>query len=110
VSVDFFVRFLPRVTTTFLTGALGAFGDLTTGSASCEGGSSTVGVSVAGAVANLFGSSSSLKRKQKVESFTQVDRKKEYMKIAAEHSRVQEVEKLYFSLWRRDLPDHSRMR
>jgi hypothetical protein len=60
---------------TFLTGALGAFGDLTTRSASCEGGSSIAGVSVA--AANLFGSSSSLKRKQKVESFTQVDRKKE---------------------------------
>jgi hypothetical protein len=61
--------------TTFLIGALGAFGDLTTGSASCEGGSSITGVSVGGAAANLFGSSSSLKRKQNVESFTQVDRK-----------------------------------
>jgi hypothetical protein len=63
--------------TTFLTGALGALGDLTTRSASCEGGSSIVGVSVAAAAANLFGSFLSLKRKQKVESFTQVDRKKE---------------------------------
>jgi hypothetical protein len=61
--------------TTFLTGALGAFGDVTTGSTSCEGGSSITGVSVAGAAANLFGSSSSLRRKQKVESITQVNRK-----------------------------------
>jgi hypothetical protein len=44
---------------------------------SCEGGSSITGVSVAGAATNLFGSSSSLKRKQKVESFTQVDTKQE---------------------------------
>jgi hypothetical protein len=43
---------------TFLTGALGAFGDFTTGSTSCEGGSSVTGVSVIVAVAaNLFGSS-----------------------------------------------------
>jgi hypothetical protein len=61
----------------FLTGALGAFGDFTVGSASCEGGSSIAGVSLAGAAAaNLFGFSSSLKRKQKVEPFIQVDRKK----------------------------------
>jgi hypothetical protein len=86
-SVDFFTCLEPRVATTFLTGALGAFGDFTTGSTSYEGDSSTAGVSVAGAVAaNLFGSSSSLKRKQKVESFIQVDRKKEHMKTAAKHS------------------------
>jgi hypothetical protein len=60
----------------FLTGALGAFGDFTAGSASCEGGSSIAGVSVAGAAANLFGFSSSLKRKEKVEPFIQVNRKK----------------------------------
>jgi hypothetical protein len=77
-SVDFFSRLEPRVATTFLTGALGAFGDFTARSTSCDGGSSIAGVSVAGAAAaNLFGSSSSLKRKQKVESFIQVDRKKE---------------------------------
>jgi hypothetical protein len=76
-SVDFFARLEPRVATIFLTGALGAFGDFTTGSTSCEGGSSIAGVSVAGvAAANLFGFSSSLKRKQKVEPFIQVDRKK----------------------------------
>jgi hypothetical protein len=28
------------------------------------------------------------------------------MKTAAKHSRVQEVEKLYFFLWHRGLPDH----
>jgi hypothetical protein len=62
---------------TFLTGAFGAFGDFTTGSTSCEGGLSVTEVSVTGAVAaNLFGSSSSLKRKQKVEYSVQVNRKK----------------------------------
>jgi hypothetical protein len=76
-SVDFFTRLEPRVATIFLTGALGAFGDFTARSTSCEGGSSIAGVSVAGAAAaNLFGFSSSLKRKQKVEQFIQVDRKK----------------------------------
>jgi hypothetical protein len=75
--VDFFTRVEPRVATIFLTGALGAFGDFTTGSASCEGGLSIAGVSVAGATAaNLLGFSSSLKRKQKVKPFVQVDRKK----------------------------------
>jgi hypothetical protein len=75
--VDFFTRLEPRVAMIFLTGTLGAFGDFTAGSTSCEGGSSIAGVSVAGAAtANLFGFSSSLKRKQKVEPFTQVDRKK----------------------------------
>jgi hypothetical protein len=75
--VDFFMRVEPRVATIFLTGALGAFGDFTIGSASCEGGSSTAGVSVAGAAAaNLLGFSSSLKRKKKVTPFVQVDRKK----------------------------------
>jgi hypothetical protein len=65
----------PQVATTFLTGALGAFGDFTTGSTSCEGGSSGIGVLVTVAVAaNLFGSSSSLKRKQKVEYSVQVDK------------------------------------
>jgi hypothetical protein len=77
VFVDFFTCVEPRVATIFLTGALGAFGDFTAGSASCEGGSSIAEVSVAGAAAaNLFGFSSSLKRKQKVEPFIQVDRKK----------------------------------
>jgi hypothetical protein len=49
---------------TFLIGALGALGDFTTRSASCEGGSSIAGVSVArAAAANLFGFSSSPRRK-----------------------------------------------
>jgi hypothetical protein len=76
--VDFFTRLEPRVAMTFLTGAFGAFGDFTTASTSCEGGSSIIGVSVIGAAAaaNFFGSSSSLKRKQKVEYSIQVDRKK----------------------------------
>jgi hypothetical protein len=75
--VDFFMLVEPRVATIFLIGALGPFGDFTAGSDSCEGGSSIAGVSLAGAAtANLFGFSSSLKRKQKVEPFIQVDRKK----------------------------------
>jgi hypothetical protein len=45
-----------------------AFGDFCTIAASCEGGLSITGVLVIGAVAaNFFGSSSSLKRKQKVQ-------------------------------------------
>jgi hypothetical protein len=77
VFVEFFARVEPRVATTFLTGALGALGDFTVRSASCEGGSSIAGVSVAGAAAaNLFGFSSSLKRKQKVKPFVEVDREK----------------------------------
>jgi hypothetical protein len=75
--VDFFTRVEPRVAMIFLTGALGAFRDFTAGSASYEGGLSIAGVSVAGAAtANLLGFSSSLKRKQKVKPFVQVDRKK----------------------------------
>jgi hypothetical protein len=75
--VDFFTRVEPRVATIFLTGALRAFGDFTAGSTSCEGGSLIAGVSVVGAAAaNLLGFSSSLKRKQKVKLFVQVDRKK----------------------------------
>jgi hypothetical protein len=75
--VDFFARVEPRVATTFLTGALGALGDFTARSASCEDGSSIAGVSVAGAAAaNLFGFSSSLRRKQKVKPLVEVDRKK----------------------------------
>jgi hypothetical protein len=69
-SDDFFMRLELRTATIFLTGTLGAFGDFTAGSTSCDGGSSIAGVSVAGAVvANLLGFSSSLKRKQKVKSF-----------------------------------------
>jgi hypothetical protein len=75
--VDFFARVEPRVATTFLTGALGAFGDFTARSASCEGGSSIAGVSAAGAAAaaNLFAFSWSLRRKQKIKPFVEVDTK-----------------------------------
>jgi hypothetical protein len=77
VFVDFFTRVEPRVATIFLTGALGAFGDFTARSTSCEGGSLIAGVSVAGAAAaNLLGFFSTLKRKQKVKLCVQVDRKK----------------------------------
>jgi hypothetical protein len=75
--VNFFTRVEPRVAMIFLTGALGDLGDFTVRSTSCEGGSSIAGVSVVGAeAANLFGFSSSLKRKQKVKPFVQVDRKR----------------------------------
>jgi hypothetical protein len=75
--VDFFTRVEPRVTMIFLIGALGALGDFTARSASCEGGSSIAGVSVAGAAAaNLFAFSSSLRRKQKVKLSVKVDREK----------------------------------
>jgi hypothetical protein len=54
-----------------------ASGDLGTTAASCEGGSSTTRVSVTGAVEEIFfGSSLSLKKKQKVKQSVQVDRKK----------------------------------
>jgi hypothetical protein len=53
-----------------------ASGDLGTTAASSEGGSSITGASVTGAVeANFFGSSLSLKKKQKVKYYVQVDRK-----------------------------------
>jgi hypothetical protein len=67
----FFKRLEPRVTTTFLTGAFGAFGDFTIGSTSCTEGSSAAIVSAEGAVAaSLFGSSLSLQSKQKARDFT----------------------------------------
>jgi hypothetical protein len=76
VFVDFFTRVELRVATTFITGALWALGDFTARSASCEGGSSIAGVSVAGAAAaNLFAFSSSLRRKQKIKPFVEVDTK-----------------------------------
>jgi hypothetical protein len=56
VSDDFFPRLELRTTTTFLTGFLGAFGDFSAGSTSCDGGSLTTAASVIGAAtANLFG-------------------------------------------------------
>jgi hypothetical protein len=74
--VDFFACVEPRVAMTFLTGALGAFGDFTDKSASCEGGSTIAGVSAEGAAAaNLFAFSSSLRRKQKIKPFVEVDTK-----------------------------------
>jgi hypothetical protein len=77
VSFDFFDRLALRVTGTFLIEALGAFGDFTASSASCTGGSSAVISSAEGAVAaSLFGSSSSLQRKQKETGFIQPKRKK----------------------------------
>jgi hypothetical protein len=72
---------------TFLPGALGVFEDFTTGSTSCEGGSSGTGVSVTVAVAaNLSGSSLSLKRKQKLEYSVQVD--KEEKRVYENNSKI----------------------
>jgi hypothetical protein len=49
--------------TTFFIGFFEAFGDFAAGSTSCDGGSSTTGVSVIGAAAaNLFGFSLSLRK------------------------------------------------
>jgi hypothetical protein len=62
---------------TFLTGALEAFGDFTAGSTSGMGGSLAVVSSTEGAVvASLFGSSSSLQRKQNKQVLTQKGKKK----------------------------------
>jgi hypothetical protein len=69
-SFDFFDRLVLRDTGIFLIGALEAFGDFTAGSTSGMGGSSAVISSAEGAVvASLFGSSSSLQRKQKKAGF-----------------------------------------
>jgi hypothetical protein len=66
VSLDFLNRLVLWVTGTFFTEALVAFGDFTTGSASCISGSSVITSSVeGGAAVSLFGSSSSLKAKGK---------------------------------------------
>jgi hypothetical protein len=52
--------------TTFFIGFFEAFGDFAAGTTSCDGGSSTTGVSVIGAAAaNLFGFSSSLRKRAK---------------------------------------------
>jgi hypothetical protein len=52
--------------TTFFIGFFEAFGDFAAGLTSCDGGLSTIGVSVIGAAANLFGFSSSLRKAEKV--------------------------------------------
>jgi hypothetical protein len=76
-SFDFFDRLVLRDTGIFLIGALEAFGDFTTGSTSGMGGSSAVISSAEGAVvASLFGSSSSLQRKQKEAGFEQPKKEK----------------------------------
>jgi hypothetical protein len=65
-SVDFFKRLEPRVEETLLTGA---FGDFTTGAASCKEGSSVAIASTEGVVAaSFFGFLLSLQRKQKAET------------------------------------------
>jgi hypothetical protein len=75
-SFDFFDRLVLRATGTFLIEVLGAFGDFTTGSASCTEGSPTVIFLAEGVMAaSLFGSSLSL-RKQEETDFIQPKRKK----------------------------------
>jgi hypothetical protein len=76
-SFDFFDRLVLRDTGIFLIGALEAFGDFMAGSTSGMGGSSAVASSAEGAVvASLFGSSSSLQRKQKKAGFNSKRKKK----------------------------------
>jgi hypothetical protein len=66
-----------RDTGIFLIGALEAFRDFTAGSTFGMGGSSAVVSSAEGAVvASLFGSSSSLQRKQKKAGFEQPKKEK----------------------------------
>jgi hypothetical protein len=76
-SFDFFDRLVLRDTGIFLIGAQEAFGDFTAGSTSGMGGSSAVISLAEGAVvASLFGSSSSLQRKQKEAGFEQPKKEK----------------------------------
>jgi hypothetical protein len=76
-SFDFFDRLVLRDAGIFLIGALEAFGDFTTGSTSGMRGFSAVISSVEGAaIAPLFGSSTSLQRKQKEAGFVQLKKKK----------------------------------
>jgi hypothetical protein len=77
-SFDFFDRLVLRDMGTFLTGALETFGDFTAGSTSGMGGLLAVVSSAEGAVvASLFGSSSSLQRKQSKQVSTQKGKKRE---------------------------------
>jgi hypothetical protein len=97
-SFDFFDRLMLRDTGIFLIGAQEAFGDFTAGSTFGMGGSLAVASSAEGAVvASLFGSSSSLQRKQSKQVLTQKGRKErkhnktiEYI----EHLRCHVVEQL----------------
>jgi hypothetical protein len=97
-SFDFFDRLMLRDAGTFLTGALEAFGDFTAGSTSAMGDSSAVVSSAGGAVvASLFGSSSSLQRKQSKQVLTQQGKKEsKHNKIIeyTEHLRCHVVEQL----------------
>jgi hypothetical protein len=75
-SFDFFDRLMLRDAGTFLTGAMEAFGDFTAGSTSAMGDSLAVVSSAGGVVvASLFGSSSSLQRKQSKQALTQQGKK-----------------------------------
>jgi hypothetical protein len=77
-SFDFFNRLMLRDMGTFLTGALEAFRDFTAGSTSGMGGSlAVVSLEEGAVVASLFGSSSSLQRKQSKQVLTQKGKKKE---------------------------------
>jgi hypothetical protein len=97
-SFDFFDRLMLLDMGTFLIGTLEAFGDFTAGSTSGMGGSSAVVSSAKGAVAaSLFGSSSSLQRKQSKQVLTQQGKKEsKHNKIIeyTEHLRCHVVEHL----------------
>jgi hypothetical protein len=76
-----------------------ASGDLGTTAASCEGGSSTIGESVTGAVeGNFFGSSLSLEKEAKGKALCPSRQKEEHMQKSAKNSRVKGVENLFFFL------------
>jgi hypothetical protein len=97
-SFNFFDRLMLLDTGTFLIGTLEAFGYFTAGSTSGMGGSSAVVSSAEGAVAaTLFGSSSSLQRKQRKQVLTQQGKKEsKHNKIIEyrEHLRCHVVEQL----------------
>jgi hypothetical protein len=96
LAADTFFRRLEAREPAFL---VAASGDLDTTAASCEGGSSITGASTIGGVAaHFFGSSLSLKKKQKSKTLCASQQKEKYMNKSAKNSQVQGVEKLFFIL------------
>jgi hypothetical protein len=96
LAADAFFRRLEARKLAFLVAASGNLG---TTAASCEGGSSITGASTIGAVATyFFGSSLSLKKKQKSIALCTSQQKEDYVNKLAKNLRVQGVEKLFFIL------------
>jgi hypothetical protein len=84
LAADAFFRRLEAQKPSFL---VAASGDLGTTAASCKGGSSITGASIIGVVvAYFFGSSLSLKKKQKNKVLCASRQKEEYMKKSAKNS------------------------